>query len=209
MPLKLFEEITFDPRLARKPRAGEGVLALVELGGFHPERFARPRMSGSLDAITGFLGNLLGTGIDKVATLLADIIHLPTSLLTTGVDFVLLNFASIVGEIPVIGEFAALIVIALDAILDFVIELPELILRQVATLGAAIKTLSPAQKTSAFQVAMTLLKKSAPASVQPQILKAAASTPQKYGVNLGASVGEWLGALAAVAVPVGIKLAVG
>lgn len=205
MPQALFveEEIDVD---GKKPRmlAYRGAIGLIELGRRNREMaWSREHgMSDVLGDVGGFIFDIVGKGIDKIAGLLAGIIKIPTDLISTGVGTVLTTFASIVAEIPIIGDFCATIILAVNSLAQFAITLPENLFLAAQTLGQAFQTLSSDQKSKAWQTAMKLVTGSAPPSLQPAVQKAVTAAPKPSGVSVGASVGEVLAALASIAAPV-------
>lgn len=191
------------PHMLRKKRLGEGALELIELAGVLPLGAAPARLGSVLDSMAAFFGSIVGGGIGKIASTLADIIHVPTDLISQGVDLVLLNFASIVSGIPVIGDFIATILVAVDALIKLAISLPELVLRQIATLAAGMKTLTAQQQVSAFTTAMALINKSAPPDIAPTVAKTIKTAPAAYGVDTGGGgVVGWVVGLLAAGAPV-------
>lgn len=203
------EEIDVDEE---KPKllSYRGAIGLIELGkkesGILWNR--TPRTKASMGDIFsdagGFIFNIVGGGIEKIATLLADIIKIPLDLISTGVGTLLTTFADIVSNIPIIGDFVATILLAVNSLAQFVITLPETILKAVANLGKAFDTLSSDQKSKAWKTAQGLIVGSAPPSMQPTVQKAVTNAPTPAGVTLGPSVGEVLANLAAVAGPIAL-----
>lgn len=184
---------------------GEGAIELIELAGAKLpmiENGPAHRMGNTLDSLKGFFGKIVGDGIAKVANLLADILQVPTDLINIGVDFVLLNLASIVSEIPIIGEFIATILVAVNSLIKLAVSLPELVLRQIATLASGMKTLTPEQQAKAFMGAMNLINQSAPPDIAPSVQETVKTAPKAYGVNVDeTSAVDWLVGAAAAAAP--------
>lgn len=205
--LMVEEEIRID---GRKPSMSKtsGVIELVELGRARPYRHApmvqqgrQVRLGAGFGDVIGFLGGIVGDGVAKVAGLLGDILKVPTDLISTGVGAVLTGFASIVAQIPIIGDFVATILKAFNALAQWVIQLPVDLLKKVATLGEAFKTLSPAQQSSSVAAAIKLINDSAPEEIKPQVAQAMAQSENPAGASASGSTGEWIAGVAAVVLP--------
>ncbi len=112
-----------------------GAIELIELGdtGEKASCCGRPylgrnrRELGFLADIGGFLAGIFETGVG----LIADIVDAPLQLLAGGVDFVFVNIASVIGQIPILGELVASVLLIANAAIKFVLSLPGLILREI------------------------------------------------------------------------------
>lgn len=206
MKMALFEELIISKR---RPRSAplRGAIGLIELGDAQAKRPmianrptpSRVRMGDFMGDAGNFLFDLVGSGIDKIAGILADALKVPLDLIGQGVGVLLTGFAGLVANIPIIGDFAATILLAVNSLAQFAISLPEMLLQQVQNLGKAFETLPAATKSSAVTNAMKLIFNSAPPSIQPQVQKAIDTAPKPGGAEVGTSLTEWLTAGAATA----------
>lgn len=205
MPLALFEELDLDEE---KPRRAplRGAIGLIELGN----RTARPPMiqnrPAPRKAVMGdvlgdagnFLFDLVGTGMVKIADILAGIIKVPLDFISSGVGLLLTSFAGIVSAIPIIGDFAATLILAANALVQFVLDVPELLIAQVANLGKAFQTLPKSAKDAAVAAAVKLIVGGAPPAMQPQVQAAIEKAPSPAGGTVGGdNLVEWATAASA------------
>ena len=142
----------------------DGALELLELGSarhkLRQELFGVEL--GALPNIFGLFFGFIGEGMTKITGMLSDIIKIPLDLISSGVGEVITAFADIVGVIPIIGEIAAAVLLAVNAIVQAVLDLPEQILKWAGNLGQAFKTLTPQQQSAFTAAAINLLVDAAP-----------------------------------------------
>jgi len=138
------------------------------------------------DAINYFF-TFVGNGIQSVTNLLGGILEVPLSLIGSGANTVITAFAGIVGEIPIIGEIVAAILLAANAVLQQALKLPGQLLEMVGNLGKAFASLSPEQKEKAASLAKTMLIDSASNDIKNDVAQTLAKTPPPGGVSTGAS----------------------
>lgn len=199
----LFEELVIP---TRKPKQAplRGAIGLIELGNRNAPMIAnRPaprhaRMGDFLGDAGNFLFDLVGTGITKIAGILSSIIKIPLDFISTGVGTLLTSFAGIVSAIPIIGDFAATLILAANSLVQFVLDVPELLLAQVANLGKAFATLPKSAKDAATAAAVKLIVGGAPPAIQPQVQAAIEKAPSPAGGTVGGdNLTEWVATAAA------------
>ena len=182
-----------------------GALELIELGNAHGNKIfrnakqieasgrqrTRPRQLGALPNVFGFFFGVVGEGVSKITGVLSDILALPVDLISKGVGEVLGGFASIVGQIPVIGEIAATILLAANSIIQAALDLPEQILKVIGNLGLAFKTLDPKDQSALTQTAMSLLINAAPPDQKAAVQQKLQAAPPPGSIVPEAEGGEF------------------
>lgn len=145
-----------------------GAVELVELGS------VRPKMGGILDGlggllgeVTGFFGNVVGTGLG----FLSDALAVPLNFLKEGIGSAFTGLAGILKQIPVIGEIVAGLILVVNAAVQFVLELPGLILGQLSKVLLNLKdgfggAFSKDQQSSLLTKMVPKVAERAPAPIQ-------------------------------------------
>jgi len=155
----------------------EGALELLELGSARRQELFGNRLGLSFPNIFGYFFGFVGETMTKLTGALSTIIKIPLDLISSGVGEVITAFAGIVGEIPIIGEIAAAVLLAVNAIVQAVLDLPEEILKWAGNLGMAFKTLSPQQQASFTSAAIALLVDAAPPEHKAAVEQKLAAAP--------------------------------
>lgn len=143
---------------------------------------------GILGDVVNYFFTFVGKGLSSVTGALSQILSVPVSLIGTGVGTILTTFAGIVGQVPILGELTAAIILAANSIIQAAIQLPGQILEMIGNLGKAFATLSPDQQKSFTSLAMKELISSSPSEIKDQV-SSAVETAAPPGVATGGSGG--------------------
>jgi hypothetical protein len=130
---------------------GDSELEIVELGGRSRRRrpFAGPAL-GQAGDVFGFLFNILSEGVG----LLAKIVAVPMDLVGQAASTVIDGLAAAVGQIPLVGEVLAQVLIVAKVIINAALKIPETLLKAVSNIFGAFAKLSSGQQTSLSKTAM-------------------------------------------------------
>jgi hypothetical protein len=176
-----------------------GAIELIELGNAHvapamisnnptskrwPELTGTGAQLGILGDVVNYFFTFVGNGLSSVTNILSQILAVPVNLLGGGIGIVLTSFAGIVGQIPILGEMTAAIILAANSIIQAAIQLPGQILEMIGNLGKAFATLSPDQQKSLTGLAMQTLIKSSPTDIKDQVSNAV-ETAAPPGISTG------------------------
>lgn len=145
-----------------------GGLELLELGDAKKqELFRHARLGFTIPPWGAYFIGFAVEALPQFSGLLSDLLAVPLDFIETGVDTVIDSFASLVAQLPIIGELAAAVLLATKVIADAVLELPEQVLKFTGNLGVAWKTLSPEARKAFLAIATQLLIDAAPPEQKP------------------------------------------
>lgn len=130
---------------------------------------------GILGDVVNYLFTFVGNGLSSVTNILSQILSVPVSLVGGGVNVILTSFASVVGQVPIIGELTAAIILAANSVIQAAIQIPVQILEMIGNLGKAFATLSPDQQKTLTGLAVKQLIGSSPPEIKDQVSKAVES----------------------------------
>lgn len=157
-----------------------GAVELIELGSVQPRNeimgqfgILNPLESGGGSGgggILGFFGGFLSTGFKTVA----DVVNVPLNAISEGVNWAFTGLASILGEIPILGDIVAALLLVVNAAIRFVLALPGFILENFGKIfsglaGAFGKAFSPEKQAEKLSTAKNDVVKKAPADIRKEV----------------------------------------
>lgn len=142
--------------------------------------------------VLGSVAGFLVDGLSFALTTLGDLIDVPLQILSQGVDIAFNGIAGLLGQIPIIGDILAQIVLLGGALIKFGLSIPGLALRGLGNvLGGVAKALkgSGTEKENQEKVdgAKDKIVKDAPSAIKDNV-KAILNASGVTGKNLSPSV---------------------
>jgi hypothetical protein len=124
----------------------------AQIGGRKPFFVNRPKLSGRglgdiLDLVKS-VGGFIASGLGYALTTLGDLVNIPVSVLSQGVDITFNGVSGLLENVPVIGDLLAEILVLGGTVIKFALSIPGLLLTGLGNIMSGIGKALSAKGTS-------------------------------------------------------------
>lgn len=114
----------------------------------HPEAALGSAHLGDLVDMIKDVGGIITGALGFALTTLGDLVSIPLDLMSKGVDIVFNGVADLIGQIPIIGELLAQILLLGNAVIKFALSVPGLLLHGLGNILTGISKALLAKSTT-------------------------------------------------------------